>query len=141
MEAKTQLHVHVVLPEVSVNINVALLQERDRAQRTASLHCSRNYWYASGMMNDSESGREACQCTLAVQFIWGENISKMLQKLFSFYQGDICPYTIMAETVSLYRDWCCRVNTNDVVINHINHLHHPRFYPRYPLINSSWVGC
>ena len=52
-----------------------------------------------------------------------ENIHQMSQKLFSFYRGDICPCTIMAKTVLLPRLVCYRVNTNDVIINH---LHQPQ---------------
>ena len=34
---------------------------------------------------------------------------------------------------SRYRDWCCRANTSDVVINHTNYLHHPQVLSQVPI--------
>ena len=73
-------------------------------------------------------------------FLFGENISQMSQKVCSFYRGDICPdcpYT-MTKTVSP-PDWCCRANTSSGTVR--NHHQPPPGFPIYTLTNSSWVAC
>ena len=77
------------------------------------------------------------------KFFLGENIPQMSQKLFSLYRADICPYTMHHNGKDSLAIEIGAVEQTPAMWleTHINHHYHPQVCPRYPLPNSSWVGC